>query len=84
MTIGVSRNQIPLEQGLRLREIAIIKRLFFKQKPNSIRTRIKTFIFSPYSTNQKSRNQIPLEQGLRLYSFLPNTIKRKIAETKFH
>ena len=60
------RDHIPLEQGLRLPSTAPDSYDWIRQRPYSIRTRIKTFLLF-HTTNNffHVRDHIPLEQGLR-------------------
>ena len=58
------RDHIPLEQGLR--HVSYFRsRKKIRQRPYSIRTRIKTVINSAVYQSQAVRDHIPLEQGLR-------------------
>ena len=61
------RDHIPLEQGLRQEAVELAFAMLLRQRPYSIRTRIKTrwrTACAPYPW--LVRDHIPLEQGLRL------------------
>ena len=60
------RDHIPLEQGLRLTQMDNIRSGDFRQRPYSIRTRIKTCEEDVRIPLPPVRDHIPLEQGLRL------------------
>ena len=60
------RDHIPLEQGLRLRFRQACAWVHARQRPYSIRTRIKTSPMTPVMMmSWRVRDHIPLEQGLR-------------------
>ena len=80
------RDHIPLEQGLR--RLLMSSSVWVSpvcQRPYSIRTRIKTCVFSlsmPKASNV--RDHIPLEQGLRPVCSRSQCQRRRMSETIFH
>ena len=59
------RDHIPLEQGLRHSNASFFNAPGVRQRPYSIRTRIKTCLSNQAVLSKTVRDHIPLEQGLR-------------------
>ena len=76
------RDHIPLEQGLRPEYLKYKIMLVFRQRPYSIRTRIKTSRVKKEAVGLSVRDHIPLEQGLRLSPLLLSDCLT--SETIFH
>ena len=77
------RDHIPLEQGLRLKAAVMSLPPQCRQRPYSIRTRIKTGAVCQSDYSGSVRDHIPLEQGLR-HIAAGDTVTFSVSETIFH